>query len=107
MAHFEATPVRTFSIGPAVVPENVPKLASALSDGCGLSDFGEREGERSARSVLPGAEQQLEAVMEGYFVSRAALQELVRGEARNDLVRYCAATGVQEMISSRLQAVSL
>lgn len=76
--------MRAFNIGPAVVTENAPKIASALSDGCCLSETLKRERVKRTQlhSVFSGTEQQLVAVMGEYFVSLTALPELVRGEAK-------------------------
>lgn len=67
-----------------MVTVNAPKLASALSDGCCLSETLKRERVKRTQlhSVFSGTEQQLVAVMGEYFVSLTALPELVRGEAK-------------------------
>lgn len=88
--------MRAFNIGPAVVTENAPKIASALSDGCCLSETLKRERVKRTQlhSVFSGTACGGDG---GVFCQPHSAPRACPGGSEvipNDLVRYCAATGV-------------
>lgn len=90
--------MRAFNIGPAVVTENAPKIASALSDGCCLSETLKRESETHAAPLSLFWHRTAACGGDGgvFCQPHSAPRACPRGSEviPNDLVRYCAATGV-------------